>query len=97
MKISTILLHTLFLLFFIPGLQGQPVLETGAQKPMPPEWIDKDTGHRLVRITRREGPNRSFYFHNVPFVKAPDGKWIIFRANFEGESQVYAVEIQKHN
>ena len=28
---------------------------------------------------------------NVHF--SPDGKWIIFRANFEGEQQVYAVEI----
>jgi oligogalacturonide lyase len=27
---------------------------------------------------------------NVHF--SPDGKWIIFRANFEGEQQVYAVE-----
>ncbi len=32
---------------------------------------------------------------NVHF--SPDGKWIVFRANFEGESQVYAVEIQKNN
>jgi oligogalacturonide lyase len=30
---------------------------------------------------------------NVHF--SPDGKWIIFRANFEGESQIYAVEIAK--
>ena len=30
---------------------------------------------------------------NVHF--SPDGKWIIFRANFEGEEQVYAVEINK--
>lgn len=28
---------------------------------------------------------------NVHF--SPDGKWIIFRANFEGNSQIYAVEI----
>jgi oligogalacturonide lyase len=28
---------------------------------------------------------------NVHF--SPDGKWIIFRANFEGSSQVYAVEV----
>lgn len=30
---------------------------------------------------------------NVHF--SPDGKWIIFRANFEGESNVYAVEIKR--
>lgn len=32
---------------------------------------------------------------NVHF--SPDGKWIIFRANFEGTQQVYAVEIDKKN
>jgi len=25
---------------------------------------------------------------------SPDDKWIIFRANFEGESNVYAVEVK---
>jgi oligogalacturonide lyase len=30
---------------------------------------------------------------NVHF--SPDGKWVIFRANFEGKEQVYAVEITK--
>ena len=30
---------------------------------------------------------------NVHF--SPDGKWIIFRANFEGHTDVYAVEIKK--
>jgi oligogalacturonide lyase len=30
---------------------------------------------------------------NVHF--SPDGKWVIFRANFEGQTQVYAVEIAK--
>ena len=28
---------------------------------------------------------------NVHF--SPDGKWVIFRANFEGMSQIYAVEL----
>ena len=31
---------------------------------------------------------------NVHF--SPDEKWVIFRANFEGSTQVYAVEIEKH-
>jgi oligogalacturonide lyase len=30
---------------------------------------------------------------NVNFT--PDGKWIVFRANFEGVAQVYAVEVEK--
>ena len=28
---------------------------------------------------------------NVHF--SPDGRWIVFRGNFEGESQIYAVEV----
>jgi oligogalacturonide lyase len=31
---------------------------------------------------------------NVHFT--PDGKWIVFRANFEGDQNVYAVEIRKY-
>jgi oligogalacturonide lyase len=30
---------------------------------------------------------------NVHF--SPDGKWVIFRANFEGKEEVYAVEIKR--
>lgn len=35
---------------------------------MPDEWIDRDTQHRVIKLTRREGANRSFYFHNHPFL-----------------------------
>lgn len=50
----------------LPGTDGiganeVPVMETGGQ-PMPDEWIDKDTGHRVVKLTRRPGSNASFYF-----------------------------------
>ncbi len=46
---------------------AQTVLETGGQK-MPDEWIDKSTGHRVIKLTRKEGSNYSFYFHNNPFI-----------------------------
>lgn len=49
------------------SLIAQPVLETGGQK-MPDEWIDQDTRHRIKRISRLDGSNLSFYFHNNPFV-----------------------------
>jgi len=42
-------------------------METGGQK-MPDEWIDKSTGHKIIRLTRMEGSNYSFYFHNNPFI-----------------------------
>jgi oligogalacturonide lyase len=47
--------------------QQLPVLETGG-KLMPDEWIDKDTGFKVFKLTRRPGTNASFYFHNNPFV-----------------------------
>jgi oligogalacturonide lyase len=55
------------MVFFISLIAtGQPVMQTGGQK-MPDEWIDKTTGHKLIRLTRRPGNNMSFYFHNNPF------------------------------
>lgn len=54
--------------FSVINLSAQPVLETGGQK-MPDEWIDKSTGHKVIKLTRREGSNMSFYFHNNPFVE----------------------------
>lgn len=48
-------------------IEKLPVMETGGQS-MPDEWIDKDTGHRVFKLARRAGSNRSFYFHNHPFV-----------------------------
>ena len=47
--------------------QTIPTMETGG-RTMPDEWIDKDTGHRVIKLTRRGGSNVSFYFHNNPFV-----------------------------
>lgn len=47
-----------------------PILETG-NGPMPNEWIDNRTGHKIVKLTRRPGNNISFYFHNNPFIIDP--------------------------
>ena len=35
---------------------------------MPLEWVDPDTGYRIVRISRHHAEARSFYFHNNPFL-----------------------------
>ena len=72
MTVNTILLTALILL--VPAAFAQapkiPVLETGSKAPMPDIWIDKDTGNKLIHLTRRKGDNRSFYFHENPFVPA---------------------------
>ena len=38
------------------------------------EWIDKTTGHKFIRLSRREGTNEVFYFHQNPFTQASDSK-----------------------
>ncbi len=38
----------------------------------PDEWVDDETGHRIVRLSVREGSNSSFYFHQNPFTASGD-------------------------
>jgi len=60
-------LKLLFFLLLFQFTNAQAKMETGGQK-MPDEWIDQSTGHKIIKLTRREGNNASFYFHNDPFV-----------------------------
>src|SRR5215510_11217576 len=59
-------------------LLSQQKMETGGQK-MPNEWIDQSTGHKIIKLTRREGNNMSFYFHNNPFI---GNKMIFYGTNY---------------
>lgn len=57
--------------------RAQELMETGGQK-MPNEWIDKDTHHKVVKLSAGlPGNSLSFYFHNSPFI----GNEMIFYNN----------------
>jgi hypothetical protein len=44
------------------------------QRQQPPrEWIDPDTGHRVIRLSDEPG-SASLYFHQNPYT--PDGKHV---------------------
>jgi oligogalacturonide lyase len=43
-----------------------------APSPASSEWIDPDTGHRIVRLSRLQTRNESFYFHQNAFTAAGD-------------------------
>jgi len=60
-------LLSISLLAFSGLALAQQSLTTGGTQ-MPDEWIDADTKHKIVRLTRNGGSNLSFYFHNNPFV-----------------------------
>jgi hypothetical protein len=46
-----------------------------AQPEPPTEWIEPETGHRVVRLSR-EPDSQSLYFHQYPY--SADGKKVIF-------------------
>ncbi|MEO6455821.1 MAG: oligogalacturonate lyase family protein [Ginsengibacter sp.] len=62
---SLIYLLTFCFILIQPAF-AQQFLETGGKK-MPDEWIDKDTKHKVIKLSRIDGSNLSFYFHNNPF------------------------------
>src|ERR1700682_3447723 len=45
-----------------------------AQAALPTEWIDPDTGHRVIRLSREDG-TQSLYFHQNAYTA--DGKKLI--------------------
>lgn len=81
---KTIALTCLAFFISLLRLHAQPVLETGGKR-MPDEWIDKDTHHKVVRLTRKEGSSMSFYFHNNPFV---DNKMVFYNSSREKAGEV---------
>ncbi|WP_213807426.1 oligogalacturonate lyase family protein [Granulicella sp. dw_53] len=49
-----------------------------AQSPAPPKtWVDKDTGHRVIRITDEPGSS-GFYFNVNAY--SPDGKLMVYNS-----------------
>ena len=72
---------------------AQPVMETGGQK-MPDEWIDKTTGHKVIKLTRRPGSNMSFYFHNNPFV---GNRMIFYGTNYQNSAKNDSVKQETGN
>jgi oligogalacturonide lyase len=74
-------------------LHAQPLLETGGQK-MPASWIDKDTHHKVVRLTGNGRSNMSFYFHNNPFV---DDKMVFYSSEATQPENEKAAKQETYN
>src|SRR5438477_8530642 len=86
----------IFTLLIGGNIHAQQELETGSVKPMPEEWIDKDTHHKVIRLVRQEGSNASFYFHNNPFIpqKKSEGDLMIYYNSNKGNRQIYALNLK---
>lgn len=58
----------------VAGLLLLLVISASAQQAPPKEWIDPDTGHRVVRLSEEPG-TASLYFHQNAYT--PDGERLI--------------------
>ncbi len=76
-------LFVFILLIYSNIVFGQKLLTTGGK--MPNEWIDKDTHHKIVRLSNLEGTSLSFYFHNNPFV---GNKMVFYNSSREKAGEV---------
>src|SRR5688572_8486424 len=84
---------SLFLLLISFNSVAQTVMETGGKK-MPDEWIDQDTKHKVIRLTRNNGSNLSFYFHNNPFI---GNKMVYYSSNVNDVSGIQKQETYSTN
>src|SRR5688572_9620763 len=58
---------------------------TSAQE-LPTEWVDADTGHRVVRLSREDG-SQSLYFHQNGYT--PDGR----KLAFSSPTGIYTIDL----
>jgi oligogalacturonide lyase len=87
-RLTSLILFAFILLLVRIPLFSQEVNETGGKK-MPDQWIDQDTKHRVIRISRKEGRNSSFYFHNNPFV----GNKMVYYSTDKNGRQIHWVDL----
>ncbi|WP_228852936.1 oligogalacturonate lyase family protein [Aegicerativicinus sediminis] len=73
-----------------------PMMETGAESSKQKVWIDSSTGHQIEKLVLRDGSNRSFYFHNNPFLKSSDGTSdiMIFMGEVDSTNQYFSVNLK---
>lgn len=91
-------IFSIFIFILATAFQSdkRPVIETGSMVPMPDQWIDKDTGHKIIHLTSRKGENRSFYFHNNPFLPILNGvnEKMIFSGKVNTDMQLFSVDLK---
>jgi oligogalacturonide lyase len=79
----------LFILALVCGALVLTVRAAVTTNPPPTEWIDPDTGHRVVQLSTQPG-SESLYFNLNPFT--PDGKTMVITTR-EG---IALVDLQTH-
>ena len=86
---------SIFFLFITSPLNDGYAQSFCDSAAIPNSWIDSSTGHTIVRLSRREGDNTSFYFHNNPFIRSTDGtrdRMLYYGSTAQGR-QLFVVDL----
>jgi oligogalacturonide lyase len=70
------LLHGVLIKSFAAVVIAGPGISWAAESVLRDEWVDAETGHRVVRLSRLPGESQSFYFHQNAFTR--DGDKMVF-------------------
>jgi oligogalacturonide lyase len=72
--------------------------QSRSEAAIPDSWTDTSTGHRIVRLSRRQGTNSSFYFHNNPFIPSADGSrdLMLYYGTTGSGNQLFVVDLSTH-
>lgn len=83
----------------IPNVSRIPVLETSKESSLVKVWIDSETGHKIEKLINRKGDNKSFYFHNNPFLPTKDKKgWLmVFYGSTANGVQLFTIDLKSRN
>src|SRR3954464_6031105 len=78
-----------------PADSGKDASAKASSPDIPTEWTDPSTGYKVIRLTRRQGPNLSFYFHNNPFVlaKSDVGDQMLFNGRTDDGMQLFSLNL----
>ena len=71
-------------ILFALALTGCRTAEPTSASSLRDDWIDSQTGHRVVRLSRLPGESESFYFHQNAY--APAGDKMVFENSQPGAS-----------
>jgi oligogalacturonide lyase len=75
----------------LSSLSAEPSASANNSPNLRDDWIDSDTGHRVVRLSRIPGRSESFYFHQNAFTPKGD-KFVFSNTSESGRNRLFLLD-----